>query len=130
MRTCLRGPRARTTTWNPRWGNSCWGGEFRKFSTDVFTQGGKNMRKLLKCTLAFTMLNLTLLTWGATVARSADKEHKLAPGEAAFEVMLLRQPSVRDDLKLSHDEASKIENFTREQWEKAKDISKLTSEAE
>src|SRR5207302_1101125 len=39
--------------------------------------------------------------------------------------MLLRQASVRDDLKLSHDEAQKINSFAKEQWEKAKAASKL-----
>jgi hypothetical protein len=39
--------------------------------------------------------------------------------------MLLRQHAVREDLKLSHDEAEKIHNFTKTQWEKAKQANKL-----
>jgi len=85
------------------------------------------MRKSLRWILPLTILALGDLTVGAAVSRADDK---LVPEEGAIEVMLLRQPSVREDLKLSHDEASKIDNFTREQWEKAKEISKLSTEAE
>jgi len=75
------------------------------------------MRKLFGWTFA-----LSILALGAAVASAEDK---LVPEEGAVEIMLLRQASVRDDLKLSHDEAQKIHNFTREQWEKAKEASKL-----
>src|SRR5436190_24339007 len=75
------------------------------------------------CKVSRWTLALTILTLGVATSRAADK---MVPEEGAVEVMLLRQPSVRDDLKLSHDEATKIHNFTREQWEKAKEASKLS----
>ena len=75
------------------------------------------MRKLFGWTFA-----LTILAVGAALASAADR---MVPEEGAVEVMLLRQASVREDLKLSHDEADKIHDFTSQQWRKAKEISKL-----
>jgi len=49
----------------------------------------------------------------------------MVPDEGALEVMLLRQHSVREELKLSHNEAHKIHSFAKKQYEKAKEISKL-----
>jgi len=69
---------------------------------------------------------LSMLVLGAATARSEEKgENRMVPEEGAIEVMLLRQASVREDLKLSAGEANKIDDFTRQQWHKAKDISKL-----
>jgi hypothetical protein len=68
---------------------------------------------------------LTVLALGAAVARAADKENKMVPEEGAIEVMLLRQASVREDLKLPAADAKKIHDFTKEQWNKAKQASKL-----
>lgn len=59
----------------------------------------------------------------ATTAMSA--ENRLVPEEGALEVMLLRQKSVREDLKLSHDEADKINKFTSQQWKKAQEYNAL-----
>ena len=39
--------------------------------------------------------------------------------------MLLRQASVRDEIKLSHDEADKIHKYTSKQWKIAQEVSKL-----
>lgn len=65
---------------------------------------------------------LAVLALGTVTARAADK---LVPEDGAIEVMLLRQASVREDLKLSHDEAAKINKFTSQQWKKAQEVSKL-----
>ena len=65
---------------------------------------------------------LTILALGAASARA---EVKLVPEDGAVEVMLLRQASVREDLKLSHDEADKIDKYTTQQWKKAQDVVKL-----
>ena len=75
------------------------------------------MRKLTG--VAFAMVILVL---EASTLRAADR---LVPEDGAFEVMLLRQSSVREDLKLSHKEASKIDHYTSTQWEKAKEINNL-----
>ncbi len=75
------------------------------------------MRMFSRWTFALAMLAL----WAAT-AGAADK---LVPEDGAVEVMLLRQASVREDLKLSHDEADKINAYTSQQWKKAKEINKL-----
>jgi len=74
------------------------------------------------CKISGWTLVLAILALGAATGSAADK---MVPEEGAVEVMLLRQASVREELKLSHDEATKIHNFTREQWEKAKALSKL-----
>lgn len=75
------------------------------------------------CRIPKWTVALTVLALGAAVARAA--ENQMVPEEGAIEVMLLRQASVREELKLSQADATKIHNFTREQWEKAKQASKL-----
>jgi len=72
------------------------------------------------------MFALTVLVLGTAATRADDKgENRMVPEEGAIEVMLLRQRSVREDLKLSQGEANKIDQFTRQQWTKAKEIAKL-----
>lgn len=75
------------------------------------------MRKFSGWTFA-----LAILVLGATAARAQEK---LVPEDGAIEVMLLKQASVREDLKLSHDEADKIHKHTSQQWKKAQAVSKL-----
>lgn len=58
----------------------------------------------------------------ASAGRAADK---MVPEEGAVEVMLLLQPAVGEDLKLSKDERDKIHKFASGQWEKAQKVSKL-----
>ncbi len=67
----------------------------------------------------WTLALAILAVWG-TPARPADE--KMVPGEGAIEVMLLRQKSVQEDLKLTPDEASKIHAFTTRQHAKAEAI--------
>lgn len=65
---------------------------------------------------------LTILTaWGAP-AQSAGR---MVPEEGAVEVMLLREKSVRDELKLTAAEAKKLHDHCAAQWKKAKEVSEL-----
>jgi Spy/CpxP family protein refolding chaperone len=76
------------------------------------------MRTLGKCILVFGLLAV-----GGTSARSADPE-KVVPREGAVQLMLLRQQSVQDDLKLTKEQADKIHTFADKQWAKAQEIHK------
>jgi len=67
-----------------------------------------------------------ILGFSAGMLRADDK---LVPEDGAFEVMLLRQQSVQQELKLPAGEVAKIDKFTADQWNKAKENNKL-SEAE
>jgi len=51
-------------------------------------------------------------------ARPADPE-KIVPAEGAVQLMLLRQQSVQDELKLAPDQVQKIHDFADKQWEAA-----------
>jgi hypothetical protein len=60
----------------------------------------------------------------ATTARPADEPPKrlglrMVAEEEAIELLLLRQKSVRQDLKLPHEETEKIFDFTAKQYEEA-----------
>jgi hypothetical protein len=79
------------------------------------------MLRLIGSTLA-----ATLITCWAASAPAADK---MVPEEGATEVMLLLQPAVCDDLKLSDDERDKIHKFASGQWKKAQELSKLDEKA-
>jgi len=79
------------------------------------------MRKLTGWVMAVAILGLS-----AGMLRADDK---MVPEDGAFEVMLLRQQSVQQELKLQSGDAAKIDKFTADQWQKAKEINKL-SEAE
>lgn len=65
-------------------------------------------------------LALVIVVASGTPARPADE--KMVPGEGAIEVMLLRQKSVQEDLKLTSDEAKQIHAFTTKQHKKAEAI--------
>ena len=58
-----------------------------------------------------------VLAFGAREALAA--EH-MVPESGAIRLMLLRQKSVREELKLSEDQTNKIRDFSGEQWKKAK----------
>ncbi len=77
------------------------------------------MRKLTGWVFALAVLTATAVTV------QADEKDKLVPEDGAVEVMLLRQRSVREDMKLSHDEAAKIDKHSAQQWKKAREINKL-----
>jgi hypothetical protein len=61
-------------------------------------------------------------------ARPADEDHHLIATEETVELMLLRQKSVQNELKIGGDEAKKIHDFTSRQWEKAQDLAKTGKE--
>lgn len=50
---------------------------------------------------------------------------RMVPEEGALEVMLLREKSVREDLKLSHSEADRIHRHCDAQWRKVQEASQL-----
>lgn len=68
---------------------------------------------------------VAILAFGAAPTFAQDK---LVPEEGAIEVMLLRQDSVRKELKLAPDVAEKIHKHTDMQWKKAKDVAKLSKD--
>ena len=76
------------------------------------------MTKLTGWVFAWSILGLVMAT-----GHAADK---LVPEDGAVEVMLLRQKSVREDLKLTHNEADKINKHCAQQWKKAKEINTLS----
>ena len=78
------------------------------------------MRTILNCSFALAVA----VAWGLPAVAA----EKLVPEEGAVEVMLLRQKSVRKELKLTDDEAKKIDEFTEKQWTKAREIAKLSEE--
>jgi len=74
------------------------------------------MRPFVKCTLAVSIL-------AALAASAPAAEKMLIPEEGTIEIMLLRQKSVRHELKVSDNEYQKIHKYASEQWKKAKDLS-------
>jgi hypothetical protein len=80
------------------------------------------MPTLRKSTLAL----VSLMLWSSP-ARSQDTDPMVAE-EGAIHVMLLRQKSVRDALKLTDEESKKIRDHNDRQWKKAKEIHKLPRE--
>lgn len=74
-----------------------------------------------------------LRNWGLLLAVLAvwspparpDDSDRMVPEEGAIHVMLLQQKCVRDELKLTDDEARKIREHNERQWKKAVEIQKL-----
>lgn len=52
-------------------------------------------------------------------------EHEMIAESGALEIVLLRQPSVQKELKLTDVHGKKIHEFATEQWKKAREIHKL-----
>jgi Spy/CpxP family protein refolding chaperone len=75
-----------------------------------------------------SLLGLAVVALWAPAARPADDE-KIIAREDAIEVMLLRQQSVQDDLKITEAQGRKIHAFADKQWKKAQSLSN-SSEAE
>ncbi|HZV07151.1 MAG TPA: hypothetical protein VE999_18865 [Gemmataceae bacterium] len=73
-------------------------------------------------------LVLTVVLVGAAVARPADDE-KIIAREDAIEVMLVRQKSVQEDLKVAPEQRQKIHAFADKQWKKVQAM-RAESEAE
>lgn len=72
-------------------------------------------------------LALGLLAISVSTVRSADAP-KIIPEEGAVELMLLRQKSVQDELKLTKDQTDKIDTFADGQWKKAQDLFKMAGD--
>jgi hypothetical protein len=53
------------------------------------------------------------------------KQQEMVPHRGAVRLMLLRQKSVQDDLKINSDTARKIHDFASEEWKKAQAIHAL-----
>lgn len=75
-----------------------------------------------------SLLALAVVALWATAARPAEDE-KIIAREDAIEVMLLRQQSVQDDLKITEAQKRKIHAFADKQWKKAQTL-RNSSEAE
>src|SRR5207302_9043350 len=90
-------------------------GESRMSSFCQFTRGGTDMRRFLKFTFGVAIL----AAWAAPVQSAT----KLIPEEGTVEIMLLRQKSVRTELKLSDSDAEKVHKYAAQQWKKAQEVS-------
>lgn len=73
------------------------------------------------------ILVLAALAMGITPARATAKEG-IVPEEGAVDLMLLRQESVQQDLRLNAAEIQKIHDFVSGQWKKAQAINDLSSD--
>ena len=69
-------------------------------------------------------LALGLLAISVSAVRSAETP-KIIPEEGAVELMLLRQKSVQDELKLTKEQTEKIDTFAEMQWKKAQELHKM-----
>ncbi|MDB5308471.1 MAG: hypothetical protein JWO38_2673 [Gemmataceae bacterium] len=58
--------------------------------------------------------------------KAAERKQGHVPEEGAVQVMLLRQKSVQDDLKLANADTTKIHDFATRQWKKAQEFDKLS----
>lgn len=65
---------------------------------------------------------LLIVAWGAPVY-SADK--MMIPDEGTLELMLLRQKSVRDDLKVNDEFMERVKHYAEQQWKKAQQVGDL-----
>jgi len=59
-------------------------------------------------------------------APSFSAEHFMIPEEDTLELILLRQKSVRDELKVKDDVEEQIRKYAAHQWKKAEEVSKLS----
>ncbi|HWE35272.1 MAG TPA: hypothetical protein VG406_01770 [Isosphaeraceae bacterium] len=78
-------------------------------------------------TLRNGVVALAVLAIWAPPARP-DDDNRMVPEEGAIHVMLLRQKCVRDELKLTDDEAKTIHEYNDRQFHKAQEIQKLAPE--
>jgi hypothetical protein len=92
------------------------------------------MRKLWNWVLV-----VAVVVVGAEPARPADKDEdketrkqkhqeKLIAQEGAIEVVLLRHKSVQEDLKLSDEVITKVQDFSARQWKKAQEVQNLSED--
>jgi hypothetical protein len=86
-------------------------------------------RRMMRHCRMWTLALAALISW-CVPTHAADDKAKPIPEEGAIEVVLLRHKAVRDDLKLTHQEARKIHEFTEAQWRKAEQIEELPDSKE
>src|SRR5258708_35228555 len=65
-----------------------------------------------------------VVIWGSS-ANSAEHPFML-PAEDTVEIMLLRQKSVTDDLKVGKDVIDRVHQYAMAQWKKAQEVDKLS----
>ena len=73
----------------------------------------------------WTLALVALAAWATpTLPAAAQQGQKkgLVPEDGAVQVMLLRQQSVRDELKLTDEQADKLHEFADRQWKNAQHI--------
>lgn len=75
-----------------------------------------------------SMMAVAVLLIGTAPARSAEDTEKILAEEDAVQVILLRQKSVQDDLKITGEEARKIDEFATQQWKKVRGMKDLSEE--
>jgi len=75
-------------------------------------------------------LTLAALCVCGAPARAADDKPKPVPEQGAIELVLLRHKAVRDDLKLTRNDARKIQEFTEQQWKKEQEAEAIADEKE
>ncbi len=78
------------------------------------------MYRLLKIGLPLALV----VAWGIP-AYSADQKIML-PEESTLEIMLLRQKSVREELKVTDDVMEKVKKYAAQQFKKAQEVSNLS----
>ncbi len=83
------------------------------------------MRTFGKCFLAFGLIAASV---GAGRSEEPVKAGRIIAEEGAVELMLLRQTSVHEELKLTKEQVEKIDTFADGQWKKAQEIHKLEPE--
>jgi Spy/CpxP family protein refolding chaperone len=79
-------------------------------------------------TLRKALLGLAVLVVCTALARPAEDDEAIIAREDAIEVMLLRQKSVQEDLKLSPEHGQKIHEFADSQWKKVRAMKELSKE--
>jgi DNA-binding TFAR19-related protein (PDSD5 family) len=74
-----------------------------------------------------TWASMVIVAFIASPGKPADEKELIAE-TGAMEIMLLRQKSVQEELKLTDVHGKKIHEFASEQWKKAKEIHKLPAD--
>src|SRR5437660_1545294 len=81
------------------------------------------MRMFWTAALILTLTGLLEMATAQETKKQAPK--KMSAQVDILEIMLLRQKSVRNELKLDDEEAKKIYEFTHKQYETAQEVHKL-----
>lgn len=74
----------------------------------------------------FCQIAMAMSAVAAMAAPVYSAQKMMIPQESTIEIMLLRQQSVRHELKISDAEAKKIHDYAAQQWKKAQQVSTLS----